>query len=124
MSNSWYTVKTKRPKNEAEISNKTSCHFSQCLWQRTMEKANQRTEDEESEKPSKKRKKNPSAKKPSNKPPAGKAILYRLYSTSDQKQLLQQWFGVARWTYNKCLDAIKNLNKKSKKELREHCLNK
>jgi putative transposase len=89
-----------------------------------MESAQQRTEDEESEKPSKKRRKNPSAKKPSNKPPTGKAIHYRLYPTSDQKQLLQQWFGVARWTYNKCLNAIKNLNKKSKKALRAHCLNK
>jgi len=55
-----------------------------------MENTQQRTEDEESEKPSKKRKKNPSAKNPSNKPPAGKAIRYRLYPTSDQKQLLQQ----------------------------------
>jgi hypothetical protein len=77
-----------------------------------MENAQQRTEDEESEKPNENRKKNPSAKKPSNKPPAGKVIRYLLYPTSDQKQLLQQWFGVARWTYNKCLDSIKNLNKK------------
>jgi hypothetical protein len=38
--------------------------------------------------------------------------------------LLQQWFGVARWIY-KCLDAIKNLNKKkTKKVLKAHCLNK
>jgi len=73
--------------------------LSQCLWQRTMENAQQRSEDEESEKPSKKRKKNPSTKKPSNKASAGKAIRYLLYPISDQKQLLQQWFGVARWTY-------------------------
>jgi hypothetical protein len=67
------------------------------LWQRTMENTQQRTE--EREKPSKKRKKNPSAKKPSNKSLAGKAIRCRLYPTNDQKKLLQQWFGVARWTY-------------------------
>ncbi len=85
-----------------------------------MENAQQRTENEESEKKSKKRKKNPS-----NKPPTGKAILYHLYPTSDQKKSLQQWFGVARWTYNKFLDVIKNLNKKKcKKVLRAHCLNK
>jgi regulator of replication initiation timing len=63
-------------------------------------------EQEEEEEPKRK-------KSQANKPPTGKAILYRLYPTSDQKQLLQQWFGVARWTYDKCLDAIKNLNKKS-----------
>jgi hypothetical protein len=49
------------------------------LWQKTIQNAQQRTEDEESEKPGKKRKKNPSAKKPSNKSPAGKAIRYLLH---------------------------------------------
>jgi len=39
--------------------------------------------------------------------------------------LLRKWFGVARWTYNKCLDAIKSLNKKKRKKLLgAHCLNK
>ncbi len=39
--------------------------------------------------------------------------------------MLQKWFGVARWTYNKCLVAIRDLKKKRcKKELRAYCLNK
>ena len=59
------------------------------------------------------------------KTPAGKAIRYRLYPLNEQKQLLQKWFGVARWTYNKCLVAIRDLKKKrSKKELSAYCLNK
>jgi hypothetical protein len=39
--------------------------------------------------------------------------------------LLQKWFGVERWTYNKCLVAIRELKKKrSNKKLRAYCLNK
>jgi hypothetical protein len=90
--------------------------------EKKLENAQQRTKGEESEKLRKKRKKNSSTKKPSNKPPAGKAIRYHLYPTSDQKQLLQQWFGVARWTYNKCLDIIKKSKQEEEQEATKNTL--
>lgn len=128
-SKSWYTVKMKSQKTQPENLSKTSCPSSLSLWQRTMESAQQKTEEEESvnKNPRKKRKATPKAKnlKQQTKAPAGKAMRYRLYPTNEQKQLLQKWFGVVRWTYNKCLDAIRDLKKKrSKKELRAYCLNK
>ena len=43
---------------------------------------------------------------------------------STEKELLLKWFGTARWTYNKCLEAIKEDRAKlSKKELRALLIN-
>jgi hypothetical protein len=67
-----------------------------------MEKAQQETEEEEEgERPKKKRREILKARnaKQQSKAPTGKAIRYHLYRTNEQKQLLQKWFGVARWTY-------------------------
>lgn len=48
----------------------------------------------------------------------------RLYPNVDQKKILSKWFGVARWTYNNCLNLINlGLAKCSKKDLRKLCLN-
>ncbi len=42
-----------------------------------------------------------------------------------QNKLLHQWLGTARWTYNKCVEAIKQKTAKAnKKELRALCINK
>src|SRR5690606_20335361 len=69
--------------------------------------------------PSKKQK-----KKKSDKPPAGKVIRIRLYPTPEQDTVLKQWFGTARWTYNRCLDEVKRCGiERSKTALRAACLN-
>jgi putative transposase len=53
-----------------------------------------------------------------------KAIRLRVYPTHEQKQLLNQWFGVCRWTYNQCAHAINEKRiRLNKKELRAAFLN-
>ena len=53
------------------------------------------------------------------KPSAGKARRIRVYPNQRQEQLLQQWFGAARRTYNKCLELAKeDREKRTKKSLR------
>jgi putative transposase len=70
--------------------------------------------------PSKKTK----TKKNPDKPSAAKARKIRVYPNPKQKELLLKWFGTARWTYNKCLEAIKQDRvKRSKKELRALLIN-
>ena len=57
--------------------------------------------------------------------PAGKSKKIRIYPTKKQEETLKKWFGVVRWTYNQCLDAVKNKHiKRNMKHLREYCLNK
>ena len=36
-----------------------------------------------------------------------KTIKYRVYPTKEQKEKLAKWFGVVRWTYNKCVHYIR-----------------
>ena len=46
----------------------------------------------------------------------------RLCPTKSQKQILNDWFHTARWTYNKCLDAIKTGTERDAKVLRRKCV--
>jgi hypothetical protein len=55
--------------------------------------------------------------------PAAKAIKIRLYPTKEQQETLKKWFGTARWTYNQCLSAVKEGTPRTKKALRDKCLN-
>ncbi|KAK9364820.1 hypothetical protein V1509DRAFT_613134 [Lipomyces kononenkoae] len=56
---------------------------------------------------------------------AGKVRRFRVYPTTDQKAILRSWFGTARWTYNRCLDAVEKKEvAKTKKDLRAAFLNK
>jgi transposase len=58
------------------------------------------------------------------KPIAAKAKLIQIYPTKDQKNTLKKWFGVRRWIYNKCLDAVnKKLAKLNRKDLRDKIIN-
>jgi putative transposase len=64
------------------------------------------------------------AKKNPDKASAAKARKIRVYPNPRQRDLLQKWFGTARWTYNKCLALIKeDRSKRSKKELRATLVN-
>jgi transposase len=70
-----------------------------------MDREQQKTKEGESAKePLKKKIRKNSRTK--NEVPAGKKITIRLYPDKQKKELLMKWLGTARWTYNKCLDAI------------------
>jgi putative transposase len=63
-------------------------------------------------------------KNKSEKPSATRTKKIRVYPTLRQRQVLGQWFGAARWTYNQCLHGIEvDGLAKQKKALRDYCLN-
>ncbi len=67
------------------------------------------------------------AKKPkitkSLKAPVSSAKKIRLYPTVRQREVLNQWFGTARWTYNQCVAATeKQIVPIRKEDLRKHCV--
>lgn len=50
----------------------------------------------------------------------------KLDVSAEQKALLMQWFGAARWTYNKCVESVqvkKELSKATKSALRQRWMN-
>ncbi len=54
----------------------------------------------------------------------GKAKRIRVYFNDEQHKILKKWFGVRRWIYNKCLDAIYNKGiKQNMDELRKNIIN-
>ena len=56
---------------------------------------------------------------------AAKVRKIRLFPNQEQETTLKQWFGTVRWTYNKCVHAIRNKKvKATKKDLRAAFLNK
>jgi putative transposase len=70
----------------------------------TTEGGPQQVESDGGEPPKKKAR---TKKKENLKPSAGKAKRIRVYPNATQKTLLNGWFGTARWTYNQCLQKIK-----------------
>jgi len=56
--------------------------------------------------------------------PPGKVRRIRLFPTQEEKLKLKCWMGTARWTYNRCLVAVKKEGiERTKKALRAQCLN-
>ena len=57
--------------------------------------------------------------------PPMKVIKYRVYPTQKQRKILKSWFDVARWTYNQCVNYIRNTKKSqySKTELTRKLVN-
>ena len=53
----------------------------------------------------------------------GKAIKIRVYPTTVQRKILNEWFGTARWTYNQVVAAIRDGVPRNKKQLRAKCVN-
>jgi putative transposase len=73
----------------------------------------------------------PGTKKGVEKQSAGKARRIRVYPNAAQKDKLMHWFGTARWTYNRCLDLVRekmeaetDREMMTKKELRAKAVNK
>jgi putative transposase len=55
---------------------------------------------------------------------AGKARKIRLYPTKQEKETLLRWIGAARWTYNRCVEAVRSEDvPRNKKALRAVALN-
>jgi len=57
------------------------------------------------------------------KEPSASNITIRLFPSENQKNILNQWIGTTRWTYNQTLSAIKDGTKMSKGELRQQVVN-
>ena len=49
--------------------------------------------------------------------PAGKTMKIRLFPNKEQDRVLRRWFGTARWTYNRCLEAVKNNRMKARSRI-------
>ena len=117
--NTWFTIKKmneRKTKTEYKNSQTTCLSSSLSSW---IDKTNKDLNIEEKVE----EKKMKPQKKP--KKQAEKAKLIRVYPSKEQKKLLASWFGVARWTYNQCLFAIKNkLCTFDKKSLRGYAVNK
>jgi len=54
---------------------------------------------------------------------AEKMIRIRLFPNEGQKRTLSKWIGIARWSYNQSLSAVKEGTKRAKKDLRAAVVN-
>ncbi len=54
----------------------------------------------------------------------GRVKKIRLYPTREERQKLAQWFGATRWTYNRCLEEVKDKGcERTEKALRARVVN-
>jgi putative transposase len=80
--------------------------------------------EKKAKKPPPEKKAKATTKPKKEKPPVGRARKIRLYPTRDERQKLAQWFGAARWTYNRCLEEVKEKGcERTEKALRARVLN-
>lgn len=127
---SWFTVKMRKARKEPKSCQTICSPSSQCLWRKTMEDVQQRIEEKENEKQTKKKAPKRQKKTIKNKDrqsvkqQAAKCIKIKLNPNTEQRTKLNKWFGVVRWTYNQCLEAVKNGKKMELSELRPLFLNK
>ena len=99
--NSWFTVKQEQFVSKQENLYTTYLQSQPSLWQGIMEEKLKKTE--EKEKPLNVKKETTT----SDKLPAGITRSLRFYPIQEQKQKLKKWFGTVRWTYNRCVNAVK-----------------
>lgn len=118
MQNSWFSARIQNAKQHLTSSQTTYLQSLQCLLPKitVLEQAN--IEEKE--------KKTPSLK-PQIKLQAEKAIKVRIFPDKDQKTILNRWFGIRRFIYNKCIaimkEDYKNQIKTTQKRLRELVVN-
>lgn len=118
---SWFSVGMAAPRELVTFrsSQRTFLQSLQCSWPKTTECVQPSTGNDVST-----RAKSSKKKKEKSKPAAAKAIKLRVFPTPEQKDLLEQWFGAARWTYNQCLSKVKQgLCKITKNALRDAVVN-
>ncbi|CAK0740755.1 hypothetical protein CCP3SC1AL1_1100007 [Gammaproteobacteria bacterium] len=58
-----------------------------------------------------------------NKPAAAKSKHIRVYFDKSQRKTLNEWFGVRRYIYNKCLDYINKHQEYTVGDIRTHIIN-
>ena len=120
MLNSWYSTKVLEKKTCLENSQMIYLRSLQSLLPKTMELEQESTKDNVKKTNKKILKKN----QETDKLPAAKAKLIQIYPTKHQKITLKKWFGIRRWIYNKCLDAVnKKVAKLTLKDLRDKIIN-
>lgn len=120
--NSWFSTKRIEPRNMTTFK-KTSCQLLPTLWPKTTENDPQKIEEEDKPKEEETEKKE-IKNKIASKEPAGKSRHSKLYPNKEEKDILLQWFGGARWTYNQCnYESKERKVKRNKKDLRAVALN-
>jgi putative transposase len=90
---------------------------------KTEEKKKKEKKKNESKPPPEKKAKTKLRKK-KEKAPVGRARKIRLYPTNEERQKLARWFGAARWTYNRCLEEVRDREcERTEKALRARTVN-
>lgn len=90
--NSWFTAKTTKNPTHPENLPMISFPFATSSLQETTEEEQLTTGKGEEQ----------------SKLPAGKVKKIRLFPTKQQRQILNNWFGTARWTYNQVLAGLES----------------
>ena len=123
--NSWFSTTLTEAISGMKPMNSAMTYSPSLLssWLATTEGGPQQIASDAAAKPAKKAKIITKKQTPE-KPNAAKARKIRVYPSVSQRALLLKWFGTARWTYNQCLEAIKeNRAQKTKKDLRALLVN-
>jgi hypothetical protein len=95
----------------------------QRLLQEAQERQRKAKEKKAMEPPPEKKAK-PKPKKKLEKAPVGRAKKIQLYPTNEERKKLTRWFGGARWTYNRCLEEVKEKGcNRTEKALRARVVN-
>ena len=102
--NSWFTVKTTKNPTHPENLPTICFPFATSSLQETTDEEHLTTGKGEGDN-----------KKKKDKLPAGKVKKIRLFPTKEQRQVLNNWFGTARWTYNQVLAGMMEDWKKYKR---------
>jgi len=112
MSNSWFSAQIQQKQDMMKMNSRMmSCQSSPISWQRTMD--NDLGSPDEIISKSAIPKKSYITKK------------IRIFPNPKQKQVLNEWFGAARWTYNRCVEEYRKTKKKiSRKDYRDKFINK
>jgi putative transposase len=111
--NSWFSVQVKTSIPQKKNSLKTSWPLQQFLWQKITAFEHQRTENDE---PVRKKIKVENEGKLNHQPPIqvkkekpvpGQSQKWRIFPSKEERKLIDQWIGTARWTYNKSVEVGK-----------------
>ena len=122
--NCWFTVKMQTAQKKTS-SQRTCSRSSMYLLPETMEDALRATREEEGNKQKLKQQKviKVKARKNTNnvnKEKAERARKVHLYPTTKEREKLNQWLGIYRWTYNQCVAHHREAKKKpSHQQLRD-----
>ena len=112
----WFTVKQTELNKQSHRNFLKSCPSSLFLLPKTVDSADGTEKDDIKPKKVKnwkkrltKKESTEEAKEPAKKTkePAGKSIMIRLYPNKSQTEILNNWFGTARWTSNQVVSSLR-----------------